>query len=110
MAREYLPVATSHETIQNLATSHRLAVASTHPLENVATQIKGTTVEARLARQDEAAFVRERLDAFSKVLEPAGVPRRLVHSVAHWPAFAVTMRVEQIFEQSPGPHAGSRLK
>ncbi|MET0211967.1 MAG: hypothetical protein ABW292_03140 [Vicinamibacterales bacterium] len=106
----YLPVATSHETIQNLATTGRLAVAATHPIDHCATQLKGTRMDARLAREDEAPFVRERLDAFADVLDTIGVPKRLTRSVSHWPAFAVTIRVEQVFDQTPGPNAGSRLR
>ena len=106
----YLPVATSHETIHNLATTKRLAVVATHPRDNFATQFKGTTAEARLAREDEEAFVRARLDAFADVLDRIGVPRRLTRTMAHWPAFAVTMRVEQVFDQTPGPNAGSRVR
>ena len=106
----YLPLATSQQTIQNLATTHRIAISAMHPASHCATQLKGTPIEARLARQDEGVFVRERLDAFAERLDRIGVPKRLTKSVAHWPAFAVTMRVEQIFEQTPGPKAGSRLK
>jgi hypothetical protein len=106
----YVPVATSHTTVQNLATTKRLAVAATHPLTNAATQLKGTAVETRLARDNECAHVRTRLEAFADVLESIGVPRRLTRSVAHWPAFAIHIRVEQIFEQTPGPNAGSPLR
>jgi hypothetical protein len=38
------------------------------------------------------------------------VPRRLTRTVVHWPAFAVTIRVEEIYEQTPGPKAGTRLR
>ena len=51
----YLPVATSHEAIHNVALTKQLAVVATHPRDNFATQFKGTTVDARLARDDEAA-------------------------------------------------------
>jgi hypothetical protein len=106
----YLPVATSHETIQNLATTKRLAITATHPVEHCATQLKGTATEARLAREDEGSMVRARLDALADVLESIGLPRRVTRSFSHWPAFAVNMRVEQVFEQTPGPKAGSRLR
>jgi hypothetical protein len=106
----YLPVSTSHETIQNLATTGRLAVAATNPIDHCATQLKGTRMDARLAREDEAPFVRDRLEAFANVLDTIGVPKRLTRSVSHWPAFAVTLRVEQVFEQTPGPNAGSRIR
>ena len=102
----YVPVATSHDIIQNVGATKRIAVTVTHPRDNFATQFKGTAIEARLAREDEAAFVRARLDAFADVLDRVGVPRRLTRGVTHWPAFAVTLRVEQTFEQTPGPNAG----
>lgn len=105
----YLPLATSHETIQNVATTHRMAIAATFPLDNFSVQLKGTTGDARIARDDEAAFVRSRLASFADVLDTIGVPRRATLNAACWPAFAVDMRVEQAFEQTPGPNAGTRL-
>lgn len=106
----FLPVATSQDIIHNVAMTRQLAVVATHPRDNFATQFKGATLEARLAREEEAAFVRSWLDAFADILDRIGVPRRLTHRVAVWPAFAVTMRVEQVFDQTPGPKAGSRVK
>lgn len=106
----YLPVATSHDAIQGLAMTKKLAVAATQPMESSATQLKGTAIETRLAREEEAAFVNERLDAFADMLVGFGVPRRLTRTAVHWPAFAVTIRVEEIYEQTPGPKAGTRLR
>jgi hypothetical protein len=106
----YLPVATSHDAIQSLAMTKKLAVAATQPMESSATQLKGTAIETRLARDDEAAFVNERLEAFADMLMGFGVPRRLTRTAVHWPAFAVTIRVEEIYEQTPGPKAGTRLR
>lgn len=106
----YLPVATSQETIHNLATTKQMAVVATHPRDNFATQFKGVTLEARLARDDEAELVRVKLEAFADVLDRIGVPRRMTRTVAHWPAFAVTLRVEHVFDQTPGPNAGSRVR
>jgi hypothetical protein len=106
----YMPVATSHEAIQNVAMTKQLAVVSTDPRDNFATQFKGTTIDARLARDDEARFVRQWHDAFADNLDRIGVPRRLTRRVGCWPAFAVTMRVEHVFDQTPGPKAGSRVR
>jgi hypothetical protein len=102
----YVPVVTSHEAIQNVATTKRVAVTVTHPRDNFATQFKGEALEARLAREDEAAFVRARFEAFADVLDRIGVPRGVSRGLTHWPAFAVTLRVEQTFDQTPGPNAG----
>lgn len=106
----YVPVATSQDTIRNIALTGRIAVAASNPVDNCSTQIKGTTTETRLAREDENELVRRRFEAFAAVLDRIGVPRRLTRSVAHWPAFAITLRVEQVFDQTPGPQAGSRLR
>jgi len=106
----YVPVATAHETIQNLASTKRLAVTASHPREHRAMQIKGTTTEVRLAREDEQALVRDRIEALANVLDSIGVPKRVTRGITHWPAFAIGMRIDQVFEQSPGPNAGSRLR
>ena len=106
----YVPVATSHETIQALATTGRLAVGATWPADHSATQLKGVVTDTRLAREDEVVFVREQIRVWSDVLAEFGVPRRLSSRATYWPAFAVTMRVEEIYEQTPGPKAGGRLR
>src|SRR5262245_19548988 len=53
----YMPVATSHDAIQSLARTKKLAVAATQMMESSATQLKGTAIETRLARDEEAAFL-----------------------------------------------------
>lgn len=106
----YVPMATSQDAIRNVAVTKRIAVAASHPIDHCTTQLKGTSTEARTARDDEAEFLRRGIDAFADILDRIGVPRRLTRSVAYWPAFAITMRVEQIFEQTPGPQAGSRIR
>jgi hypothetical protein len=106
----YVPIATSRDTLANLATTHRLAVVVTKPVEHMSVQLKGRSSTARLARADEEPFVRTRLDGLADVLDAIGVPRRVTRSFAHWPAFAIEMQVEEIFEQTPGPKAGTRLR
>jgi hypothetical protein len=109
-ATVYVPIATSRDTLCNLATTRRIAVVVTKPVEHISVQLKGTSRTARLAREDEEAFVRSRLDGLAEALDPIGVPRRVTRSFAHWPAFAIEMDVEQVFEQTPGPRAGTRLR
>ncbi|MGE5243079.1 MAG: hypothetical protein ACM3SQ_02490 [Betaproteobacteria bacterium] len=109
-ATVYIPLADSQQTLQDVATTRRIAVVASHPVDHCSIQLKGTTTDVRLARDDEAPFVKSRLEGLADVLHHVGVPRRLVRGAPYWPAFAVTMRVEQIFEQTPGPNAGSRLR
>src|SRR5215510_1994349 len=109
-ATVYIPIATSRDTLCNLATTRRIAVVVTRPIEHISIQLKGTSRNARLARDDEEEFVRSRLEGLAEILERIGIPRRVTRSFAHWPAFAVEIDVEQIFEQTPGPRAGTRLR
>jgi hypothetical protein len=106
----YVPVATSQTIIANIALSHRMAVVVTHPIDHFSVQLKGITSAARLARDDEAPLMNERLEQLADVLHSLGVPRRVTRAVAHWPVFAIEMRVEEIYEQTPGPRAGTRMQ
>ena len=106
----YVPLATSQDVLRNIATARRLAVTVTNPIDHHSTQLKGVTLDARLAREDESAFVRARRDAVADNLDAIGIPRRVTQNVSCWPAFAVTMRVDEMFDQTPGPNAGARLR
>jgi hypothetical protein len=106
----YLPAATSHETLANIATTRRLAVACSEISSHETTQIKGVTRAVRLAPASDEAFVRERLEAFAATLDTIGLPKRVTRSLAHWPAFAVDVTVEEVFDQTPGPNAGNQLQ
>ncbi|MNC96046.1 hypothetical protein D3C83_133170 [compost metagenome] len=63
-----------------------------------------------MAADDEAPFVRRRLQEFAEVLDEIGLPRRVFLSVNHWPAFAVEIAVEEVFDQTPGPRAGLSIR
>ena len=107
--RVYVPAATGQETIANVATTRRVAIAATEPLSHAAVQIKGVSRGVKLAAASEEEFVRTRLHQFADVLAEIGQPRHVTHRVAHWPAFAIEVTVEEVFDQTPGPKAGSQL-
>src|SRR5262245_36243447 len=71
----YVPVATSQTTIANIAISHRMAVVVTHPIDHFSVQLKGVTIAARLARDDEAGLMNERLEQLAAGLHWLGIPR-----------------------------------
>ncbi len=106
----YVPVATSRDVIANAATTKKLSVMMMRVVEHIGLQLKGTVEAIRMAADDEAPFVRGRLNEFADVLDDIGLPRRLFRSVAHWPAFALELRVEEIYDQTPGPRAGSSIR
>src|SRR5262245_171526 len=48
-ATVFVPLATSQDIMQNVATTKRLAIAASFPADHCTTQLKGSVVEARLA-------------------------------------------------------------
>lgn len=105
----YVPVATSQQMLANVASTRRIAVVASDVVSHHTTQIKGTTTNVRLASEEERAFVRGRLQDYSDVLETVGLPKRITRTVNHWPAFAIEFDVREVFDQTPGPKAGSAI-
>lgn len=106
----YVAVATSQETVANVAATRRIAVVCSRPLTHSTIQIKGPVRQVRLAGDDEREFLAERHAAFATELADLGFPKNAVGAVAHWPSFAIELAIEEIFEQTPGPAAGVPLR
>src|SRR4051795_790763 len=93
----YLPMGTSQDVLANIAATKRMAVVATYPPDHFAVQLKGTTTAVRLATDDESEFVHARMESFADVLHAIGIPRRVTSSINSWPAFAVEMKVDELF-------------
>lgn len=106
----YLPVAIAAETVANLATNGRVAIVSTFPPDHGTVQLKGRSRAVRLAGEEQRALVAGSLERLADVLDEIGLPRAITLSVQHWPAFAVDVDVEAVFDQTPGPRAGELLR
>jgi hypothetical protein len=106
----YVPVATSQETLANVATTRRLALLCTNPLDHLSIQMKGVSRGVRVAGETDAPLVKQRLEEWAGVLEAIGIPKHITRSMTHWPAFAIDMSVEEVFDQTPGPKAGNALR
>lgn len=106
----YLPLATSAEAIANIASNGRVAITISRPADHRTIQIKGRSERVRVATADEASVVTGSIEAFADTLDDIGLPRGLTRRLASWPAFAVEVQVEALFEQSPGPRAGAMVK
>ena len=106
----YVPAATTHQTMANIATTRRVAVTCSRIPSHESTQIKGVTRAVRLAPPSEHAFLEQRLDALAEAFEMIGAPRSLIRNMTFWPAYAIDLSVEEVFDQTPGPKAGTTLK
>lgn len=106
----FLPVATSQVTVANVATTRRVAITCSEPLTHNSLQIKGLMREVRLATAAEEPTVQRHLDGFAGILAELGLPEHITRSVNHWPAFAIEVSVEEVFDQTPGPKAGAAIQ
>lgn len=105
----YVPAATGQETLANVAATRRAAVTATCPPDHFSVQLKGAVIDVRLARDDERPLVDAGRASFAGELDTFGVPRQVMEYVVHWPAYAIQVRVQEVYEQTPGPRAGVSL-
>jgi hypothetical protein len=108
-----VPLATSAQTLDNLASNGRIAVTCALATDVKSVQLKGACIETMEPDATDLAAVEEHREAFAARNERIGVPRNLVEVL--WRRELETSPVlvkirfvpEQTFDQTPGPDAGS---
>jgi len=102
-------------TISNLRDNGCVAVTFASPGNSTAIQLWGRSLETGPASQRDLAGVDAHRDAFIELNKGLGVPRPFIEALWQREAagspemVTIRFRVEQIFNQTPGPDAGSRL-
>ena len=107
--------AVSGRTLANVHNNGRLAVTCALPANSNAIQMWGRCIATAQARRQDLAAVEAHRDAFARVNEGLGVPRPFIDAL--WQRelagcadmIKIQFVVEQVFNQTPGPDAGSRL-
>jgi hypothetical protein len=89
--------------------SGRAAVSFGRPVDDRACQIKGDVVSMRPAEASERDRIRAQFESFLDNLERIGIPRAGAANWVRWPAVAVRVKATSIFEQTPGPAAGTPM-
>jgi hypothetical protein len=107
--------AASARTLDNLSTIGRISAVFTLPTNVQSVQLKGRWIETTEADAADLAAVERHREAFASLNERIGMPRRVVETFwkRELETSPILIRVrfvpEQIFNQTPGPDAGSRL-
>ncbi len=110
-----VPLGTSRKTLENLEENGLIAVSFSLPTTYKTIQLKGRCIETGEPSAADLRAVERHREAFSSLNEGIGVPRQLLDSF--WsreletsPAVvAIRFHPEEVFDQTPGPQAGSRL-
>ena len=95
--------------LADLESNGQAAVGFGRPIDDRACQVKGVFVGVRDATDDERPTVLAQWDGFLGSLEKIGIPRAATKTWVTWPAVAIRLRANALFNQTPGPDAGTPL-
>lgn len=105
----YVPTAGAALVLPDLRANGQAAIVSARPPDERGCQVKGSFVDAWEATEAERAIVTVQWERFRDRLEAIGFPRLATDSWVIWPCMAIRVRVQALFDQTPGPGAGARL-
>jgi hypothetical protein len=105
----YVPAIAAARVLPHLQANGQAAVVFGRPVDDRACQVKGLFAGARPAREDEQPLVHAQWDSFLVQLEQIGYPRQSSAGWSIWPAVAIRLKATALFEQTPGPQAGTPL-
>lgn len=105
-ATVFVPACGAELVLANLKDNGQVAATFARPLDNRALQLKGRCLNVHETSAAERAFQDRYFAAFSEALLLLGQQPKLLRRVRYFPSYAVTFRIESMFEQTPGPDAG----
>ena len=103
----YLAEVAARRVVPELRANGAIAVGFARPVDERACQIKGIFVNARPAADAERRVVEDQWEGFRANLERIGIRKIGTSGWTIWPAVAIRFRATTIFEQTPGPDAGT---
>ena len=93
----------------HLADNGHIAVSFSRIVDHHTIQVKGHAVEVRAGHEAEQQALERYLAAFAEQVSLAGLPRSVVRRVCHERCVAVSLLVEELYDQTPGPGAGAPM-
>lgn len=105
----YLHEGSSARILRDLRQNGQVALAVSRPVDHRSCQLKGMFVASRPCLPAEREEVERQADGFLGDLQTIGIPRMLTARWSVWPCVAVEIRVEHVYEQTPGPGAGEPM-
>lgn len=106
----YVPEIAARHVLPDLEANGQAALVFARPPDERACQLKGRFAGARQATDAERAGVLAQWDLWLDRLTTIGYPRATFEHWTTWPCVAIRVRVNAIFNQTPGPGAGAPLR
>ena len=105
----FVPRSHGRNLLDNLAVSSRLSFLFALVTGNQSYQLQGTCVSQHPCTAEEVAFQRDSLERFGRVLARQGLSgEKAVAAYFSQPSVALTMRIEEIYEQTPKAGTGGK--
>ncbi len=105
----FLPNVEGEAILRNLDQNGKVAFTVVEGISHETYQFKGKCIEARPVSEQERALQVSYREKMVPHYAAKGVPERYFGRMVYDPSTAVTFRVEEIFDQTPGPGAGGKL-
>lgn len=106
----FVPREAAGRILPDLEENGRAALVFGRPTDDRACQIKGAFAGARPAAPREKALVLRQVERFCADLDAIGMPAAVSAAWKTWPCTAIRIRVAEVFNQTPGPGAGERIR
>jgi hypothetical protein len=106
----YLNKVLATTAIANLNENGCIALTVSRPYDHRSLQLKGKVIGLRDATEEDRVRQERWLTGFVEHLYIVGLPRSIIRTLKVFPSVAVSMRIEDMFEQTPGPGAGRRFE
>jgi hypothetical protein len=105
----FVPAQSAEPILANLRSNPLVALCFQRPTDDRACQIKGAFVRARVATAEDRRVIDGQLARLGEQYGQLALPWEVVSGWSVWPAVAVTIQVNAVFDQTPGPGAGAPL-
>jgi hypothetical protein len=105
----YLTEALAQRLIGHLRENPRIAVTFSRAFDHRSLQLKGNVTSIERTSESGKEIQERYLATYGTALLTLGFPKEVATHIAYWPSVEVTFRPTSVFEQTPGPRAGSLL-
>ncbi len=105
----YVPVAGADAVLTDLKANGQAALSFARPADDRACQVKGMYVDSWSAPPSDLDAVQAQWQGFITQLGLVGIPAEASANWVTWPCVAIRIRVNAVFDQTPGPSAGKAL-
>jgi len=105
----FLPDVEGESILNNLSQNGRVALTITNTATHHSFQFKGKPIESRPSTETERVSQDNYKVRLIEHYRKLGVPEGFFGGFVYYPSTAVTLQIEEIYDQTPGPGAGGKV-